>query len=80
LLSTTAPFPAPATAAGFPAVFRPVRDNPADRLANLPIEDYRDNHARRCTKHPTTRCTRRDAQSTGISTRATRQTSTRVIA
>jgi hypothetical protein len=41
----------PATAAGFPTVFRPVRDNPADRLANLPIEDYRYDHARRCTKH-----------------------------
>ena len=42
----------PATAAGFPAVFRPVRDNPADRLAHLPIEDYRYDHARRCVKHP----------------------------
>lgn len=42
----------PATAAGFPSVFRPVRGNPADRLANLPIEDYRYDHARRCTKHP----------------------------
>jgi hypothetical protein len=42
----------PATAAGFPAVFGPVRDNPADRLAATPIDDYRYDHARRCVKRP----------------------------
>ena len=42
----------PASAAAFPNVFRPVRDNPADRLADAPIEDYRYDHARRCVKTP----------------------------
>ena len=42
----------PASAVGFPAVIRPVRDNPAERLVNVPIEDYRYDHARRCIKHP----------------------------
>ncbi len=42
----------PAAAVGFPSEFRPVRGNPADRLVQLPIEDYRYDHARRCVKHP----------------------------
>ncbi len=42
----------PASAAGFPAVFRPVRDNPADRFASTSIEGYRYDHARRCVRHP----------------------------
>ena len=29
-----------------------VRHNPADRLASLPIEDYRYDHAKRCRKRP----------------------------
>jgi hypothetical protein len=44
----------PASAAAFPSVFRPVRDNPADRLADTPIEDYRYDHARHCVKSPRT--------------------------
>ena len=43
---------APASAVAFPTVFRPVRDNPADRLASAPIEGYRYDHARRCVKRP----------------------------
>ena len=39
----------------FPSVFPPVRDNPADRLADMPIEDYRYDHARRCTQQPARR-------------------------
>ncbi len=42
----------PASAVAFPTVFRPVRDNPADRFAATPIEDYRYDHARRCVRHP----------------------------
>jgi hypothetical protein len=42
----------PASAVGFPSEFRPVRSNPAERLVQLPIEDYRYDHARRCVKHP----------------------------
>jgi hypothetical protein len=42
----------PASAAAFPSVFRPVRGNPADRLAGTPIEGYRYDHARRCVKRP----------------------------
>ena len=32
--------------------FRPVRGNPADRLAHLPIDDYRYDYARRCVARP----------------------------
>jgi hypothetical protein len=42
----------PATAVAFPTVFRPVRDNPADRLLSTPIEAYRYDHARRCVRSP----------------------------
>ncbi len=42
----------PAGATAFPTTFRPVRDNPADPLADRPIEDYRYDHARRCVKNP----------------------------
>jgi hypothetical protein len=42
----------PASAAAFPTVLGPVRDNPADRLADQPIEDYRYDHARRCISSP----------------------------
>jgi hypothetical protein len=33
--------------------FRPVRGNPADRLVNVPIEDYRYDRAKKCFKRPT---------------------------
>jgi hypothetical protein len=33
--------------------FRPVAGNPADKLVNLPIDDYRYDHAKDCRKHPT---------------------------
>jgi hypothetical protein len=42
----------PASATAFPSVFGPVPYNPANRLADQPIEDYRYDHARRCVKHP----------------------------
>jgi hypothetical protein len=42
----------PASAAAFPSVFGPVANNPANRLADQPIEDYRYDRARRCVKHP----------------------------
>jgi hypothetical protein len=32
--------------------FRPVKGNPADRLADQPIDDYRYDHAKDCRKHP----------------------------
>jgi hypothetical protein len=32
--------------------YGPVRHNPADRLASLPIDDYHYDYARRCRKHP----------------------------
>lgn len=44
--------PASALAAGFPSTFGPVRHNPADRLLDRPIDDYRYDHAKRCRKHP----------------------------
>jgi len=34
------------------AAFKPVRGNPANRLASLPIEDYRYDYAKRCLKRP----------------------------
>jgi hypothetical protein len=39
---------APAAHAGF----KPVKGNPANRLASLPIEDYRYDHATRCRRSP----------------------------
>ena len=33
--------------------FRPVRGNPADRLVNVPIDDYRYDRAKKCFKRPT---------------------------
>jgi hypothetical protein len=44
--------PATAVAAGFPKSFAPMPQNPADRLADGPIEDYRYDHARHCTRSP----------------------------
>jgi hypothetical protein len=47
---------APPTAlasSAIPSSFGPVSRNPADRLAQLPIEDYRYDHARRCRQRPT---------------------------
>jgi hypothetical protein len=44
--------PASALAAGFPNTFAPVPRNPADRLAAQPIEGYRYDHAKRCTRGP----------------------------
>jgi hypothetical protein len=35
------------------AAFKPVKGNPADKLDSLPIEGYRYDLSRRCTKHPT---------------------------
>jgi hypothetical protein len=51
-LATTLLVLTPAVAVAFPDVFRPVRHNPADRLALEPIEDYRYDHAHRCVKSP----------------------------
>jgi hypothetical protein len=44
--------PAAALAAGFPNSFAPLAHNPADALAPQPIEDYRYDRARHCTKTP----------------------------
>ena len=33
--------------------FRPVRGNPADKLVNVPIDDYRYDRAKKCHKRPT---------------------------
>ena len=44
--------PAAALAAGFPSSFAPLAHNPADALAPQPIEDYRYDRARHCTKSP----------------------------
>src|SRR5215216_6842733 len=33
--------------------FRPVAGNPADKLVNVPIDDYQYDHAKDCRKHPT---------------------------
>lgn len=44
--------PASAVAAGFPTSFGPVAHNPADRLADQTIEDYRYDRAKRCTRSP----------------------------
>jgi hypothetical protein len=44
--------PATAVAAGFPKSFAPMPHNPADRLADSPIENYRYDHAKRCTRSP----------------------------
>ena len=46
--------PAPALAAGFPSTFAPVPRNPADRLAAQPIERYRYDRSKRCTRGPRT--------------------------
>jgi hypothetical protein len=42
----------PAAAFGFGNVFPAVNGNPADRLAKLPIDDYRYDHATHCNKRP----------------------------
>jgi hypothetical protein len=39
--------------AAYPHTFKPVKGNPADKLDKLPIEGYRYDLSRRCTKHPT---------------------------
>jgi hypothetical protein len=44
--------PAAALAAGFPSSFAPLAHNPADALVPQPIEDYRYDRARHCTKSP----------------------------
>jgi hypothetical protein len=46
--------PASAVAAGFPSSFAPMPHNPVDRLADRPIENYRYDHAKRCTRSPRT--------------------------
>ena len=51
-LAVLALAPASAVAAGFPMSFAPVPHNPADRLAGAPIDDYRYDQAKRCTKSP----------------------------
>jgi hypothetical protein len=40
-------------AASYPHTFAPVKGNPADALAKLPIDGYRYDYARHCTKKPT---------------------------
>jgi hypothetical protein len=52
LIVVFALFALPAAALGFGSVFRPVAGNPADKLANLPIENYRYDNAVRCLKKP----------------------------
>ena len=44
-----------ATSAGIAVAggFRPVAGNPADKLVDVPIDDYRYDHAKDCRKHPT---------------------------
>ena len=42
----------PAVALGFGQIFRPVAGNPADKLASLPIENYRYDDATHCVKRP----------------------------
>jgi hypothetical protein len=42
----------PAASFGFGKVFPPVKGNPADKLAGLPIDSYSYDHATRCLKHP----------------------------
>lgn len=44
--------PASAAAAGFPSTFGPIRHNPADRLADQPIDSYRYDQAKRCARSP----------------------------
>jgi len=39
--------------AAFGIGFRPVAGNPADKLANVPIDDYAYDYAKDCRKHPT---------------------------
>ena len=39
--------------ASYPNTFGPVKGNPANVLDKLPIDGYRYDHSRRCTKHPT---------------------------
>jgi hypothetical protein len=50
LLAALAAFLASGIAGARP--YGPVRHNPADRLASLPIDAYRYDYARRCRKHP----------------------------
>jgi hypothetical protein len=42
-----------ACASALAAPYGRVAHNPADKLARLPIDDYRYDHAKRCRKHPT---------------------------
>jgi hypothetical protein len=37
----------------FAGGFRPVAGNPADKLVNVPIDDYQYDYAKDCRKHPT---------------------------
>jgi hypothetical protein len=45
--------PAPAAALGLRQYFPPVPRNPADRILERPLEDYRYDFARRCRERPT---------------------------
>ncbi|MEA2466877.1 MAG: hypothetical protein QOJ57_1003 [Thermoleophilaceae bacterium] len=49
MLAAALALPAQALASG--NVFRTVPGNPADKLARLPIDDYRYDHATKCLKH-----------------------------
>ena len=44
--------PASAFAAGFPTRFAPMQQNPADRLADQPMDSYRYDRAKRCNRSP----------------------------
>jgi hypothetical protein len=44
---------AASVSAAVAAGFRPVPGNPADKLVNLPIDDYQYDHAKDCRKNPT---------------------------
>ena len=39
--------------ASYPHTFGPLKRNPADALVKLPIDSFRYDYARRCTKRPT---------------------------
>jgi hypothetical protein len=53
LLGTLALACAGTAAASYPHTFGPVKGNPADALDKLPIDGYRYDYARHCTKKPT---------------------------
>jgi hypothetical protein len=53
LLGTLALVCAGTAVASYPHTFGPVKGNPADKLDKLPIDNYRYDYSRHCTKKPT---------------------------